>query len=172
MRSLIDLSKSRESLSEVLAGVAAVTLLSACASTATSYQPPPAGTPAAELIGHGIAATGLPFRDTVGHVSFVDGKPTSSLAATVRIASGTRRVGIDCFVRRKTNVPPYFFSWEVQQVVVTGDLLAGHEYYAKCESTDGTLARIWLADSPDGQSLPQRFTSVCTRSCTAASQAP
>ena len=150
-------------------GAAALSLLCACASTSSTsrppYQAPPTGAPAAELVGHSLVATGLPSRGSVGHVSFVDGMETSSLSGTVRVAPGVHRVGIDCFVKKPSDAGPFHFNWDVHQVAITGPFVAGQKYYVRCEATEGETARIWVAESPDVQSLPQGFNSVCTRSC-------
>jgi hypothetical protein len=149
-------------------GAAALMSLYACASSSShllsAYQAPPSSAPIAELLGDSMAAAGLPTHRSVGHVVFIDGTAAPSFSGTVRLAPGTHSVGIDCSTKQPSN-GPYGFTWNVQHVSITGPFAAGQKYYVRCEALDGDSARTWISDSPDAPSLPQGFSSVCTRSC-------
>jgi hypothetical protein len=160
---------ARSILHAVVAAVAALALLSGCAATSPNalpkYQPPPAGEPAAVI---NVGKRGRAWS--------VDGAETPSFAQTLRLRPGEHRVGINCLsyeiesidiligVAPTPVIPVVNAKTALQFVLVTGPFDAGKTYYSRCVAVNGQ-PRAWLADAPDGSSLPRGFTSICTREC-------
>lgn len=143
--------------------------LAACAAPSPhalpKYRPPPVGAPAATLQ---LGRSARVWR--------VDDAETPSFASTVRVAPGAHRIGMNCLsfeidavhvftdARGEPVAGAVIPKTTLQSVAVSGDFQAGVTYYARCVSVGGK-PRAWLADAPDGDRLPEGFTSVCTRSC-------
>ncbi len=154
----------------IAAALAALALLSGCAATLPNtlakYQPPPAGEPAAVI---NVGKRGRAWS--------VDGAETPSFANTLRLLPGEHRVGINCLsygilaidvlvtgARAPLATPVVNAKTALQFVLVTGSFEAGKTYFTRCVALNGQ-PRAWLADAPDGNDLPQGFTSICTREC-------
>jgi len=162
-----------------IACVQVIAMLTGCVANSPNalrkYQPPAPGSPAAIItVGkHGRAWS-------------VDGTETPSFASTLRLAPGEHRVGLNCLsydisavaviaaagtvggaipaAVAASAVPEDKSPTTLQFVLVTARFEAGKTYYSRCVATDGK-PRAWLADSPDGNDLPQGFTALCTRGC-------
>ncbi len=145
-----------------------LTLLSDCAATSANtlpkYQAPPTGILAA-VINVGPH----------GHAWSIDGAETPPFAKTLHLAPGEHRVGINCLsfeisieVIPGGPLPPLtpvvIPKSAAQFVLVTGSFGAGKTYYTRCIVVNGQ-PRATIADSPDGSTLPEGFTSICTREC-------
>ncbi len=142
-----------------IAAYAAVLGVAACASgpqqSLPRFEPPPAGAAAAEIFSRWDAATAVfhSFSSGDALIATVDGAETPAGAASVRVTPGVHRVAINCLIR--TSV----VAGTPQHTVVSGPFVAGQKYYARCVP-DNPKPRVWLADSPEGISLPQGFTSI------------
>lgn len=105
-----------------------------------------------------------------GQAWSVDGAETPSFAKTVRLVPGEHRVGINCLSYEVVGIEVLptqagvAMAYGSQFVLVTGSFAAGTTYYTRCIAVNGR-PRAWLAESPDGNDLPQGFTSICTREC-------
>jgi hypothetical protein len=162
-----------------IACVQVIAMLTGCVSNSPNallkYQPPEPGSPAA------IIAVGKH-----GRAWAIDGTETPSFASMLRLAPGEHRVGLNCLsydistvavisavgvvggaipaAVAASAIPEDKSPSTLQFVLVTGRFEAGKTYYSRCVATDGK-PRAWLADSPDGNDLPQGFTALCTRGC-------
>ncbi|HYL69768.1 MAG TPA: hypothetical protein VEY89_00515 [Candidatus Dormibacteraeota bacterium] len=152
------------------ATVIGAALCTACGSTSGEqrYQPPPAGTSGAEVIGFGsIGGTtttcqfsGKPCR---AWVVAVDDKFTSGFATTTAVSEGTHKVLLACYswsapptvaaVIPKSGVIMANGNVVPEYTALTGPFAAAHKYYLHCDTAAGA-PRVFLADSPDGPALP------------------
>jgi hypothetical protein len=143
-------------------------LLGGCVATSPNalpkYEPPPTDAPAA-IIDAGIHSRAWS----------IDGAETPSFATTLRIGAGEHRVGINCLtfdfeflgvapVGATPTIPLFDPHAELRFMLVTGSFKEKGHYYVRCAAIDGH-PRAWLADTPDGTTLPDGFTAICTRGC-------
>ncbi len=128
----------------IFAASSVLLICAACASTSpgrlTRYQPPPPGVPVAALINRGMS----------GRVSLIDGNETAPLSRRMLVSPGVHRIGIDCLFQVR------LVNTSIKHAALTGPFVANREYHVRCSIENGE-PRAWIAESPDGLSLPEGF---------------
>ena len=138
-------------VSTVAVGVA-LTLWTAAGSGAAPplahYVSPSAAAPAAEIV------SASKWGSFLGRLQFIDGTlPAGAIGAPLRVTPGEHRVAVMCVFVGVSS------SDAIKRALLTGVFLADHKYYVRCTRDDLNF-RALLADSPDGNELPQGFSEV------------
>lgn len=147
----ISLSNAPRQVSTVAVGMA-LTLWTAtpagAAPALTHYISPSAGAPAAEIV------SASKWGSFVGHLQFIDGMiPGGAIGSTLRVTPGEHRVAVMCVFEGISS------SDAVKRALLTGVFVADRKYYVRCARDDLNF-RALLAESPDGNELPQGFSEV------------
>ena len=112
------------------------------------YVSPPAAAPAAEIV------SASKWGSFVGHLQFIDGMiPGGPIGSTLRVMPGEHRVAVMCVFEGISS------SDALKRALLTGVFVADRKYYVRCARDDLNF-RALLAESPDGNELPQGFTEV------------
>lgn len=109
------------------------------------YVPPAVEAPAAEIV------SASKFGSFLGRLQFIDGMIASG--SSIRVTPGEHRVSLMCVFVGISSADA------VKRVLLIGEFVAGRKYYLRCARDDLNF-RSWLAESPDGNDLPEGFSEV------------
>jgi Maltose operon periplasmic protein precursor (MalM) len=146
----VSLSNAPRRVSTVAVGMA-LTLWTATRAGAdpalAHYVPPSAAAPAAEIV------SASKWGSFLGRLQFIDGMDAGGNGSSIRVAPGEHRVSVMCVFAGISS------SDAIKRVLLTGVFVADRKYYVRCARDDLNF-RSWLAESPDGNELPQGFSEV------------
>lgn len=144
-------SNAPRRVSTVVVGMALTlwTATGAAAAPALShYVSPSAAAPAAEIL------SASKWGSFVGHLQFIDGMiPGGAIGSPLRVSPGEHRVAVMCVFLGVSS------SDAIKRALLTGVFVADRKYYVRCARDDLNF-RALLAESPDGNELPQGFSEV------------
>jgi len=112
------------------------------------YVSPAAAAPAAEIV------SASKWGSFLGRLQFIDGMiPGGPTVSPLRVTPGAHHVSLMCVFAGISS------SDAIKRVLLTGVFVADRKYYVRC-ARDGLNFRAWLAESPDGNELPQGFSEI------------